>query len=126
MLVENNEIVRKEEIANITDNYFTNITTLLKLKPTKIDHKANLESILNIFQKHESIKRINLANLHSKSSLKFNSASKLDVKKKILKLSFKKVTRKGDVTVKILKTALTFNYQNYLSLLTTALKRSFL
>ena len=112
MLVENNEIVRKEEIANITDNYFTNITTLLKLKPTKTDHKANLESILNIFQKHESIKRINLANLHSKSSLKFNSVSKLDVKKKILNLSFKKVTRKGDVPAKILKTALTFNYQN--------------
>ena len=103
MLVENNEIVRKEEIiANITDNYFTNIATHLKLKPTKIDDKANVESIINIFQKHESIKR----------KLKFNSVSELDVKKKILNLSFKKVTRKGDIPAKILKTALTFNYQN--------------
>ena len=45
MLVENNEIVHEEEmIANTMNNYFTNITTHLKLKPTKIDPKANLES----------------------------------------------------------------------------------
>ena len=53
MLVENNEIVREEEIiANIMNNYFTNITTYLKLKPTKIDPKANLESMIDTFQNH--------------------------------------------------------------------------
>ena len=37
MLVENSEIVREEEIiANIMNNYFANITTHLKLKPTKL------------------------------------------------------------------------------------------
>ena len=81
MLVEDNEIVREEEIiANIMNNYFTNITTHLKLKPTKIDPKANLESIIDTFQNHESVQRIKLANFHSKSSLKFNSISKLDVR----------------------------------------------
>ena len=104
MLVENNEIVREEEIiANIMNNYFTNITTHLKLKPTKIDPKANLESIIDTFQNHESVQRIKLANFHSKSSLKFNSVSELDVKKEILNLSSKKATRKGDIPVKILK-----------------------
>ena len=35
MLVEDNGIVRKEKIiANIMNNYFTNITSYLKLKPT--------------------------------------------------------------------------------------------
>ena len=54
MLVEDNEIVREEEIiANIKNNYFTNITTHLKLKPIKIDPKANQESIIDTFQNHE-------------------------------------------------------------------------
>ena len=51
MLVEDNEIVREEEIIpNIMSNYFTNITTHLKLKLTKIDTKANLESITGTFE----------------------------------------------------------------------------
>ena len=45
MLVENNQTVHEEEIiANTMNNYFTNITIHIKLKPTKIDPKANLES----------------------------------------------------------------------------------
>ena len=46
MHVENHKIVREEDImANIMNIYFTNITIHLKLKTTKIDPKANLESI---------------------------------------------------------------------------------
>ena len=53
MLVENNEIVRKEEvIVNIMNNNYANIATHLKLTFTKIDPKANLESIINTFQNH--------------------------------------------------------------------------
>ena len=108
MLVEDNGIVCNEEIiANIMNfTNFTNITTHLKLKPTKIDPKANLESLLDTFQNHESVQRIKLANFHSKSSLKFNSASELDVKKEILNLSSKKATRKGDIPAKILKSSI--------------------
>ena len=92
MLVENNEIVpEKEIIANVMNNYFTNITTHLKLKPTKTDSKLNLESIIDTFQNHESVQRIKLANFHSKSSLTFNSISGLDVKKEILHLLPEKV-----------------------------------
>ena len=101
MLVENNEMVGKEEIiANIMNYYFINITTYLKLKPTKIDPKVNL------------VQRIRSANFHSKSSLKLNSVSELDVKNEILDLSFKKATRKGDNPAKILKTVLMLAYQN--------------
>ena len=107
MLVENNKMVREEEIiGNIMNNYFTNITTHLKLKPTKIDSKANLESIIDTFQNHESVQRIHLANFHSKSSLTFNSVSELDVKKEILNLSSKRATRKGDIPAKILKSSI--------------------
>ena len=43
---------------------------------------------------------------HSKSSFKFNSVSEIDVKKKILNLSSKNATRKGDVPAKILKNSI--------------------
>ena len=43
--------------------------------------------------------------IHSKSSLKFNAVSELDVKKEILNLSSKKATRKGDIPAKLLKTS---------------------
>ena len=82
------------------NNYFTNITTHLKLKPIKINLKANLESIINTFQNHGSVQRIKLANFLSKSGLKFNSVSELDVKKEILNLSSKTATRKGDIPAK--------------------------
>ena len=73
MLVENNEVVREEEkLENIANNnHFTNVTTHLKLKSTNINLKTNLESIINTFQNHESVQRINLTNFHSKFSLKF-------------------------------------------------------
>ena len=94
MLVENNKIVRKEEIiAKTMNNYFTNITTHLKLNSTKFDPKANLESIINTLQNHENVQRIKLANFHSKSSLKFNSVSELGVKKEVLNLSSRKATK---------------------------------
>ena len=47
MLVENNEIAREEDItANIMNNYFKNIITHLKFKPTNIDPEVNLQSII--------------------------------------------------------------------------------
>ena len=47
-----------------------------------------------------------MANFYSKSRLKFNSVSQLDIKKEILNLSFKKATRKGDIPAKILKNSI--------------------
>ena len=125
MLVEDNEIVRKEEIiANIMNNYFTNTTTHLKLKPTKIDSKANLESIIDTFQNHEIVQRIKLANFHSKSSLKFNSVIELDVKKEILNLSSTKATRKGDIPAKIPKSSINAYLSELTILINTALRKT--
>ena len=107
MLVENNEIVREEEIiASIMNNYFINIITHLKLKSIKTDPKANLENIIDTFSNHESAQKIKLANFHSNSNLKFNSVSELDVEKEILNLSSKKATRKGDIPAKVLKNSI--------------------
>ena len=77
MLLENNEIVREEEGIVSMNNYFTYITTHIKLKPTKIDPKVNLKSITNTFQNHESAQGIKLASFHSACSLKSDSVSEL-------------------------------------------------
>ena len=66
---------------------FIDITTLRKLKLNNINPKANLESIINNFQNHEGVQKIKLVYFHSKSSLKLDSVSDLDVKKEILKVS---------------------------------------
>ena len=86
--------VGEEEIISNMNNSFTNITIYIKLKPTKVDSKANPESTINTFQNHESAQRIKLANFHSKSSLKFNRVSELDIKKKNLKFVFQKSYQK--------------------------------
>ena len=126
MLVGNNEIVREEEIiANIMSNCFTNITTHLKLKPTKIVPKANLESIIDTFQNHETVQRIKLANFHSKSSLKLNSVKELHVKKEILNLSSKKATRKGDNPAQIPKNSINPYLSELTILINNCLKKVF-
>ena len=65
-----------------------------------------LESIRDTFQNHESVQRSKLESFHSKSSLKFNSVSELDVKKEILDLSSKKANIKGDIPAKILNNSI--------------------
>ena len=123
MLVEDNEIIREEEIIANMNNYFTKITTHLKLKPTKIDPKANLRSIMNTLQNHESVQRIRLANFHSKSCLKFNSVSGIDFKKEILNLPSKKATRKGDIPAKTLKNSINAYLSELTILITNRLKK---
>ena len=66
---------------------FIDITTFRKLKLNNINPKANLESIINNFQNHEGVQKIKLVYFRTKSSLKLDSVSDLDVKKEILKVS---------------------------------------
>ena len=52
MLVENKKIVREEEkVVNVTSNYFTNIITHPKLKPTKNDPLGKSEKYNIYLQK---------------------------------------------------------------------------
>ena len=109
-------------MANIM-NYFTNIPAHLKLKPTKIYPKANLESMIDTFQNHKSVQRTKLTNFHSKYSLKFSSFSELDVKKEILNLPSKKATRKGDILAKILKNSVNAYLSELTILINNRLKK---
>ena len=51
-------MVNKEENTANINNCFTNITTHLKLKTTKIDCKANPEIIANTSQNHEILREL--------------------------------------------------------------------
>ena len=107
ILSEKNKIVTNDQdIANIMNNYFTGITSHLNLKPDQINHSENLTNIIENFKNHESIQRIKLANFHHRQTFNFRYVSVKEVKKELMNLSSKKVTRKGDIPAKILKDSL--------------------
>ena len=75
----------------------------MNLKANKISHQEELLNILDTFENQMSVQRIKLANFHSYSILNFLKVTKSEVRKEILNLSSKKVTKNGDIPVKILK-----------------------
>ena len=83
---QNGQTHFKNLAANIMSKYFIDITTHRKLKLNNINPKANLESITDNFQNHEGVQKIKLVYFRTKSSLKLDSVSDLDVKKEILKV----------------------------------------
>ena len=52
---------------------------------------------LDIFKNRKNVQRIKLANFYPKTSLHFSKVTESKVKEEILNLSFKKVTRNGDI-----------------------------
>ena len=105
------------------NNYSTIITTHLKIKPTKIDPKASLESIITTSNNRDSDQRIKLGTFHSKSNPKLHSVRKLDIKKEILNLSPKKATRQGDIPAKILKNSINIYLSELTVLINNCLKK---
>ena len=85
------------------NNYFTGITSHLNLKPDQKNHRENLTNIIENFKNHESIRRIKLVNFDHRQTFDFRFVSVKKVKKELMNLSSKKVTRKGDKPAKILK-----------------------
>ena len=103
-LVEENNIVSdEEEIANIMNNYFINVTKTLNLKK----QLGLVRSGVNEFENHISIKMI-----HEKypeilpESFKFQFLSNNEVKKEIENLDTKKSSTYGSIPATILKQCL--------------------
>ena len=99
-LVEENNVISDEEIANIMNNYFINVTKTLSLKK-QLDVGC---SGVNEFDNHVSIKMI-----HEKypeilpESFKFQLVSNNEVKKEIENLDTKKSSTYGSIPATILK-----------------------
>ena len=82
------------------------MTSHVNLKPDQINHSENLTKIIENFKNYESIQMIKLANFHHRQTFNFCYVSAKEVKKELMNLSSKKVTRKGDIPAKILKDSL--------------------
>ena len=97
---ENNIISDEEEIANIMNNYFINVTKTLNLKKQLGFGRSGV----NEFENHISIKMI-----HEKypeilpESFKFQFLSNNEVKKEIENLDTKKSSTYGSIPATILK-----------------------
>ena len=103
LVEENNIISDEEEIANVMNNYFINVTKTLNLKK-----QLGLgRSGVNEFENHISIKMI-----HEKypeilpESFKFQFLSNNEVKKEIENLDTKKSSTYGSILATILKQCL--------------------
>ena len=104
------------------NNYFTGITNHLNLKPDQIKQSENPTNIIENFKNHESIKRIKLANFHHRQTFNFRYVSVKEVKKELMNLSSKKVTRKGDIPAKILKDSLSVYTKELTTIINNCLK----
>ena len=110
ILSEKNKVVTNDQdIANITNNYFTGISKHLKLQPDRIKQTENLTNIIENFKNHKSIQRIKLANFHHRQTFNIRYVSVKEVKKELMNLSSKKVTRKGDIPAKIYQRTYDYN-----------------
>ena len=100
LLEENNIISDEEEIVNIMNNYFINVTKTLNLKKQLGVRRSGV----NEFENHISIKMI-----YEKypeilpESFKFQLVSNSEVKKEIENLDTKKLSTYGSILATILK-----------------------
>ena len=120
ILLEKNKIVTNDQdIANM-NNYFLSITSHINIKPGQINYSKNL-TIENL-KNHESIQRIALANFRHRQTFNFRYVSVKEVKKELMNLSSKKVTRKGDIPAKILKDSLSVYTKELTTIINNCLK----
>ena len=97
-------------------------TCCLIHKPDQINHSENLANIIENSKNHESIHRIKLANFHHRQTFNFRYVSVKEVKKELMNLSSKKVTRKGDIPAKILKDSLSVYTKELTAIINNCLK----
>ena len=85
------------------NRYFANTIKNMNLETNKISHREEQVNILNKFKYEKSMQRIKLANFHSCSTLNSSKVTESQVRKEILNISLKKVTKNGDISAKVLK-----------------------
>ena len=106
LLKEDSRIISDEnELAELLNSYFVNITKDLELKndnEIKLSVSSSLEEILEGFKLHPSVTKI-VGNLSSDEIFSFQEVTETQVKEIILKLDCSKATPYGDIPIKMLK-----------------------
>ena len=119
MLIENDKLISEEPLlARTMNEYFTNITKNLILKPSP--RFSDLKYI-NFYQNHISIIKIMSQSNSEFESFHFQRLASNKIKKEILNLNNKKATREGDIPVNLLNGSI----GTYLLVLTEIINSSF-
>ena len=119
MLIENDKLISEEPLlARTMNEYFTNITKNLILKPSP--RFSDLKYI-NFYQNHISIIKIMSQSNSEFESFHFQRLASNKIKKEILNLNNKKATREGDIPENLLNGSI----GTYLLVLTEIINSSF-
>ena len=110
MLIENYKFISEEPLlARTMNEYFTNITKNLNLKPSP--RFSDLKDIINFYQNHISIIKIMSQSNSEFEPFHFQRISSNELKKEILNLNNKKAPREGNIPVNLLRGLLTPTFQ---------------
>ena len=97
-------LISEKEIANTINNYFTNITKHLNLKPHTASNTMDIEQITSAFNNHVSIKKIRgIFPEASSNYFEFTKVTEESVKNEVLKINTKKSATSGSIPATILK-----------------------
>ena len=127
ILCEDNKILNDDtNIASLMNDYFTNITKKLNLKPANAEETSNVKSVIkNIVDKyknHISIRKINEQKYNTE--FKFEVISENEVIKELNHLSCKKASVSNDIPAFILKNSKNLIASKVAELFNDSIKRN--
>ena len=98
-------ITDEKKIASLMNNYFTNITKTLDLKPSTASNTSDIDEITKHFDDHISVCKIKEAysEILREDNFSFKMVSMDEVKKVVLKSNSKKSSTYGAIPASTLK-----------------------
>ena len=98
-------ITDEKKIASLMNNYFTNITKTLDLKPSAASNTSDIDEITKHFDDHISVCKIKEAysEILREDNFSFKMVSMDEVKKVVLKSNSKKSSTYGAIPASTLK-----------------------
>ena len=117
-------ITDEKKIASLMNNYFTNITKTLDLKPSTVSNTSDIEEITKHFDDHISACKIKEAysKILREDNFSFSMVSMDEVKKVVLKLDSKKSSTYGAIPASTLKQTIEVHLKYHTNTINHSLK----
>ena len=117
-------ITDEKKIASLMNNYFTNITKTLDLKPSTVSNTSDIEEITKHFDDHISVCKIKEAysKILREDNFSFSMVSMDEVKKVVLKLDSKKSSTYGAIPASTLKQTIEVHLKYHTNTINHSLK----
>ena len=101
ILIEKEQIISKDKVAQTFNNYFSNAVKLLELEETSDINCRSIDNILENFKDHPSIRKIN-SQCQLDEPFNFSVSNTNIIKNDMRKLNPNKPTTEGNIPVKVL------------------------